>query len=91
MEYPNQDILWKEAVSDLISDCIAFLLPDLYPNVDFSKGVSFLEQEFTTLFTESEEKVRYPDKLVKIFLIDGNEEWILIHCNASVGNGILNH
>ncbi len=75
----DHDGLWKKVVENLIEDFMAFFFPDLYPQIDFKKGVDFLDQELLKLFPESESKKRYVDKLIKFHLKNGTEEWILIH------------
>ncbi len=75
----DHDALWKQVVENLIEDFMAFFFPDLYPQIDFQKGVDFLDQELLKLFPESESKKRYVDKLIKFHLKNGKEEWILIH------------
>src|SRR3989337_3339444 len=73
------DELWKKIIEDLFEDFVAFFMPDLYPDVDFSKGYTFLDKELHKLFHKGKGKKRYPDHLVKVYLKDGTERWILIH------------
>ena len=74
-----KDSLWKGIVEDLFEDFISFFMPDLYPKVQFDKGVEFLDKELESLFPESEESKGYVDKLVKVYFKDGKETWIFIH------------
>ena len=73
------DQLWKTIIETLFHDFTAFFLPDLYPHIDFTKPHTFLDKEFQKLFPDSQKGKRYVDKLVKVYLKDGNEQWILIH------------
>jgi len=73
------DELWKAIIEGLTEDFIALFLPDLYPQIDFAKGIEFLEQELQKLYSESESKRRRCDKLIKVFFHDSSEVWILIH------------
>jgi len=75
----DHDALWKDIITELFEDFVDHFLPDLYPEIDFSKGYESLEQEFKKLFPESEKSKVRNDKLVKVFLKDGTEQWILIH------------
>ncbi|MFH0924321.1 MAG: hypothetical protein V1872_01595 [bacterium] len=75
----KSDILWKGIIEDLFQDFLIFFMPDIYIDVDFSRGYDFLDKELAILFPESEERQRYIDKLVKVFLKDGTDKWILIH------------
>jgi predicted transposase YdaD len=73
------DELWKKIIEDLFEDFIAFFMPDLFPHIDFSKGYTFIDKELHKIFSKSKGWKRYPDHLVKVYLKDGAERWILIH------------
>ena len=74
-----QDIIWKRIIETLFEDFVAFFLPDVYPHIDFSQPHHFLDKEFEQLFPPSKKGKRYLDKLVKVYLKNGSEQWILIH------------
>ncbi|MGR3318505.1 MAG: Rpn family recombination-promoting nuclease/putative transposase [Candidatus Anammoxibacter sp.] len=74
-----KDRLWKGIVEYLCEDFISFFMPDLYPKINFGKGVEFLDKELESLFPKSEESKGYVDKLIKVFFKDGKETWIFIH------------
>ncbi len=73
------DKLWKGIVEDLFEDFLDFFYPDLVPLIDFEKGFDFLDQELTQIFPDAEKDNRAVDKLVKVYLKNGKEEWLLIH------------
>jgi hypothetical protein len=73
------DELWKAIIEDLFDSFILFFFPDLYKITDFEKGYEFLERELKAIISKSKGTKSIPDKLVKIFLKDGSEKWILIH------------
>jgi predicted transposase/invertase (TIGR01784 family) len=73
------DEAWKQIIEKLFKDFIWFYMPDLAQDIDFSKGCTFLEQEFRTIAIESDDTKRYVDKLIKVYLKDGQEQWICIH------------
>lgn len=73
------DRLWKEVIEHLFEDFCHFFLADLAKDVDFKKGFEFLDQEFSKIELKSVEKKRCVDKLVKVFLKSGKEQWVLIH------------
>jgi len=77
--YLSNDELWKSIIEGLTKEFVAFFLPDLYPQIDFAKEYTFIEQELQKLFPESATKKRFNDKLLKVFLKDETEIWILIH------------
>lgn len=76
--YLDQDRLWKNIVTGLFEEFILFFAPDLYAKVDWSRKPDSLEQEFHRLFPEKKGK-RVVDKLLKVYLKDGKEQWILTH------------
>ncbi len=78
-KYQKYDKCWKDIIEDLVEDFLAFFFPDLYPQIDFTRGIDFLEQEYNKLFPDNESEDRKLDKLIKLFLKDGSEQWILIH------------
>jgi predicted transposase/invertase (TIGR01784 family) len=73
------DKLWKGIIEDLFDDFIHFFYTEWADKIDFDRGFEFLDQELAQLFPELESDNRTIDKLVKVFLKDGTEEWILIH------------
>ncbi|RMH89425.1 MAG: hypothetical protein D6681_14410, partial [Calditrichaeota bacterium] len=73
------DVLWKSIIEDLFEDFCRFFLPDLYPRLNLKKGYEFLDKELANLFPEEKGDRRFADRLVKVFLRNGEERWILIH------------
>jgi predicted transposase YdaD len=83
----RDDTLWKSILEDIFEDFLRFFYPDADDIFDFEKGFDFLDKELEELFPQTEEKnVRYVDKLVRVWLKNGREEWILIHVEVQ-GNG----
>jgi len=77
--YLTPDELWKSIIESLTKEFVEFFFPDLYPQIDFTKDYAFIEQELQKLFPESSTTRRYNDKLLKVYLKDETEVWILIH------------
>jgi predicted transposase YdaD len=65
-------------VSKYFKDFCEFFLSDLNEYIDHSKGYTFLESELEKILLEAEETKRRTDKLVKVYLRNGEEQWILI-------------
>jgi predicted transposase YdaD len=83
----RDDTLWKSILEDVFEDFLRFFYPEADDIFDFEKGFDFLDKELEELFPQTEEKnVRYVDKLVRVWLKNGREEWILIHVEVQ-GNG----
>ncbi|MBM7556852.1 Rpn family recombination-promoting nuclease/putative transposase [Halanaerobacter jeridensis] len=79
MEQEMPDLLWKEIIEDLFEDFIKFFLPDLYSRIDFSQGYEFLDKELANIVDKTLKGKRMSDRLVKVYLEDGTENWILAH------------
>lgn len=75
----DYDSQWKELIGEFFEDFTAFFMPDLYKDVDFTKPIEFLEQELLDIFKTKYKGKRINDKLVKVYLKDGTEKWVLIH------------
>jgi hypothetical protein len=76
----RDDTLWKAILEDVFEDFLRFFYPNADEIFDIERGFEFLDKELEDLFPEMEhENIRYVDKLVKVWLKDGTEEWILIH------------
>jgi len=73
------DEIWKDAVENLFPYFLLFFAPDLYEEVDFERGYDFLDKELSQIAIEAKEGRKYVDKLVKLYLQDGEERWFLIH------------
>lgn len=73
------DKLWKAILEDFFPEAMLFFFPKHYPDIDWSKGFEILDKEQKQIFPESEESHRRVDMLVKVWLVDGTEQWILIH------------
>jgi hypothetical protein len=73
------DEAWKKIIERLFPYFLEFFVPELYHDVDFSIEYSFLDKEMEQLSKESVKGAKYVDKLAKIYLKDGSEQWILVH------------
>ena len=73
------DSPWKEVVEIYLPEFIAFFFPKAHNAIDWSKGFEFLDQELQQVARDAELGKRFVDKLVKVFLKDGQETWILLH------------
>ncbi len=73
------DESWKKIIERLFPQFIDFFIPELYVNIDFTKGVSFLDTEMEQILKDSKKGAKYVDKLARVCLKNGKEQWILIH------------
>ena len=78
----SKDTLWKGIIEDLAEEFIQYFFPDLIPSIDWTHPISALDKELEQLFPDNGSKKRHADKLLKITLKDGSENWVLIHAEA---------
>lgn len=74
----DQDGLWKKIITDMFEPFMLFFAPDLYEKLDWSKTPDSLEQELYRVFPVKK-GTKYTDKLMKVHLKNGEDQWILIH------------
>ena len=75
----DYDSPWKEVLELYFEQFMVFFFPKAHSSIDWSRGYQFLDKELQTIRLENEQGKRIVDKLVKIFLKNGYEQWILIH------------
>ena len=74
------DGAWKNMLSEArFASFVAFFLPDIYDLIDWSHSVEFLEQELRAITRKSKRGQKSVDRLVKVWLKDGSEKWVLVH------------
>lgn len=75
----DYDGAWKAALEKYFKEFLELLFPVIYNEVDWSKGYEFLDGELEKITIDAKTGRRYTDKLVKVYYLDGKEEWLLIH------------
>ncbi len=75
----DTDSFWKEILEVLFREFICFFFPKISRDIDFEKGYQFLDKEFQQITKRSKSSKKIVDKLVKVYLKDGRETWLLIH------------
>src|SRR5687767_2734603 len=75
----DYDSPWKEALDRWFELFLAFFFPPIHHDIDWSRDYETLDKELQQVVRDAELGRRYADKLVKVWLRDGTEEWILIH------------
>jgi hypothetical protein len=73
------DSPWKEALDRWFRPFLAFFFPAAHADIDWSRGYETLDTELQQVVRDAELGRRYADKLVKVWLRDGSERWLLIH------------
>ena len=77
--YSEYDSGWKEAIEIYFKQFLPFFFPMIYDEVDLEKGYEFLDKELEKIVKASMIGKRLADMLVKVYLKDGAEKWLLIH------------
>ena len=73
------DTPWKDILERYFEEFILFFFPNIYPEVDWSRGFEFLDKELQQVVRDAELGRRLVDKLVKLYRIAGEETWVLVH------------
>ena len=63
----------------LFKDFVEYCLPDFHGLINWKKQWHSLDKELNTITKGSDSGKRLVDKLFKIFLKDGREQWVLVH------------
>ncbi|QTA81808.1 Uncharacterized protein dnl_41580 [Desulfonema limicola] len=82
---PKQDDFdspWKEIIEQYFKEFIEFFFPEAYIDIDWERGYEFLDKELQQITKDAEETRRYVDKLARVWLKSGEEEWALIHADV---------
>ncbi len=75
----TQDNAWKDALNHYFPEFVAFFFPAINAEIDWRRGYEFLDQELQQVTRDHRVGRRLADKLVKVYLLDGTEQWLLIH------------
>ena len=73
------DSPWKDVLERYFEDFMLFFFPQAHRRIDWTKKYEFLDKELLSVVGDAEIGTRFADKLVKIYRISGEENWILIH------------
>ena len=73
------DSPWKEILRAYFKDFLAFFLPEAHDGIDWQREPEFLDKELDRITKEAQAKNRRVDLLVKVWLLNGDELWVLIH------------
>src|SRR5580698_3188909 len=74
----RQDLLWKWVLDEVIDDLLLFVEPGIGEGLDLGRGCDFLDKELTEIHGGPPSN-RVVDKLVKLYLRDGTDRWMLLH------------
>ena len=75
----DYDSPWKEAIEVYFEAFLAFFFPEAHAGIDWARGYEFLDKELQQVTRDAELGRRIVDKLVRVWGLDGVEEWVLVH------------
>lgn len=73
------DSPWKEALEYYFVEFMRFFYPHAHAAIDWSKPYEFLESELQAIMRDADKGRCHADKIVKVWLLNGDEQWIAIH------------
>lgn len=84
----QHDVLLKAAFEEWFADFLRFMYPEADRLFDFSREFIFMDKELREIIPKRERQKgkRVADLLVKVYLKDGTEKWILLHTEIEGGN-----
>jgi len=79
LQRADNDSPWKEILEAYFPQAMQFFFPQTAALINWQRPHEFLDKEFQQIAREAELGRRYADKLVKVWQIQGEEIWLLIH------------
>lgn len=73
------DTPWKDILQIYFEEFILFFFPQAHQEIDWAIPPEFLDKELQQVVRDAELGRRLVDKLVKIYLRNGEEAWVLLH------------
>lgn len=84
----KNDIITKAAFVEWFTDLLRFLYPDADDVFNLGRGVTAMEKELLEIIPERERigGTLLADLLMKVYLRNGTEQWILVHLEVEAGS-----
>jgi hypothetical protein len=73
------DSNWKFLIVKYILQFIEFFIPDLYADIDTTRKPVFLDNELQTIWRSMKTGLKMTDKLVQVWLKNGEKRLVLVH------------
>ena len=80
----NHDSPWKLTVEKLTRSFLEVTFPEVAAGIDWSVEPKPLEQELLEITPASEIRAKRVDKLLKVRLLDGTDQWLYIHIEVQM-------
>jgi hypothetical protein len=78
-QFTDYDSPWKEVIESFFPRFLEYFFLDAYIVIDWERDYEFLDTELQQLEPDAEIGKRLVDKVAKVWLLDGEEAWVLIH------------
>ena len=75
----DYDSPWKDILDLQFEEFMAFFFPSAHAQINWRAGHEFLDKELQKITQDAALGRRVVDKLVKVQLKDGQEQWVLVH------------
>lgn len=75
----DYDSPWKDILDLQFEEFMAFFFADAHAQIDWRAGHEFLDKELQKITLDAALGRRVVDKLVKVQLQNGQEQWVLVH------------
>jgi len=75
----DYDSLWKDAIGQYFQQFLRFFFPNIEADIDWSAGYELMDAELQAISRKSKHRRRFADRLVKISLLSGEHQLVLIH------------
>lgn len=73
------DSPWKETLERYFPAFMEFFFPQIYADIDWERGYTFLDKELEKIVRDAELGKRFVDKLVQVWRGNGEEGYLLAH------------
>jgi hypothetical protein len=80
----NHDSPWKETLDRFLRPFLELTFPSITRHIDWSVDPISLEQEFREIAPDAELGPLRADKLIKVRLLNGTDQWLLIHIEVQM-------
>jgi hypothetical protein len=75
----QHDSAWKDILDVYFPQALEVCFPELYDQIDWTREWTSLDKELQAITKDGETGKQYVDKLIRVYLKNGNEFWIPIH------------
>jgi hypothetical protein len=82
----DYDSPWKEALDVFFKPFLELFFPGAHADIDWDREWVSLDKELQQIAPDAEIGRRYVDKLFKVWLKNGEEQWVLVHVEVQMSS-----